>query len=194
MKIELGQYRVAHISGDELCVLAAFLKLPCLYGISASWMKRGYLGLEERILRTAAGLEQNGILLTEPGGIVRMDGTLYGLVTDMGRAGRLGRIAYAAGNEQGRLYVYRTAEGFITAEWDGRGNYHLGRLERVEELEAALTGIPGEASSDSLGRIWLGALVFERSASLCQRVFDLAWAGEDGNLEPGWAGLCRALS
>ena len=195
MKIELGQYRMEHLSGDELCVLAAFLGLPCLYGISAGWMKRGYLGMEERILRTAAALEQRGIILMEPGGMVRMEENLYGLVTDMGRAVRLGRIAYACGKEQGKIYLYQTDTGLVTAEWDQRGNYFLGRVDSRKELEEALQEVPEpETSADILGKSWLGAIVLERGGSLWERTFDLAWTREEGSLGAAWEGLCRSIS
>lgn len=194
MKIELGQYRLAHLSGDEICVLGAFLKFPCLYGMSAGWMKPGYLGMEERVLRTAAALEQKGVILMEPGGMVRMEEGLYGLVTDMGSALCLGRVAYSCGREQGRIYLYHTGSSLVTAEWDQRGNYFLGRMGLGRELEESLENVEEQENSRQvLGNSWLGAIVMERKGILWERVYDLAWTREEGSLATAWGGLCHSM-
>ncbi len=194
MKIELGQYRFAHLSGDEICVLGAFLKLPCLYGISAGWMRRGYLRMEDRVLRTAAALEQRGVLLMEPGGMVRMEETLYRLVMEMGHATHLGRVAYACGREQGRIYLYHSASGLVTAEWDQRGNYFLGRVDAREKLAEALEEVEGqEDARERPGDGWLGAIVMEKKESFWERTFDLAWTREEGLLTKAWEEMCHRL-
>lgn len=198
MRIELEKYRLEHLPYDELGVLAAFLKLPCVYGVPGRWIKKGYGSLEDRALRIAGELERKGRILAEPGGIVRMDETAYRLITAMGRSERLARVSWGAEDGPERLYLYRFGDGVVTAEQDGRGGCYLGRLSSPEELKNALTGA-GEAEridTAPFGRAksWLGALAFEKRDSLCRRILDFAWSEERGaGLTDGWERLCRVL-
>ena len=196
MNIELEQYRLARLPCDELGVMAAFLKLPCVYGVSGSWIKKGYGSLEERIHVIAGELERKGLILAEPGGVVRMDRTLYELITAMGRPIRLCRVSWGSGNGPVRLYLYRVQEGVIAVEQDGRGGCHLGRISVKEELVRALSE-PQELSDiqeASFGgaKSWLGALVFEKKDNFYERILDLAWSREPG-LADGWDRICRVL-
>lgn len=200
MKIRLEQYRQLHLACDELCVAAAFLEIPCLYGVSDRWVKRGYGSLYSRIMKLTAAMEQNGLLLPEPGGVVRMEPRLYQALRCMGRAERMGRIRYSSREDQGCLYLYQRGDSLIFLEEDGRGGGYLGQLTCAEQLREALTGISGTVTGREKGSAfvpgdWLGALLFERRGCFYETILDLAWSedGKETNLKTGWERLCRCL-
>lgn len=196
MKIRLEQYRLVRLPCDELGVMAAFLKLPCVYGISGRWIKSGYGSLEERILIIVRELERKGLILAEPGGAVRMDETFYGLLAAMGHPIRLCRVSWGEEDGPACIYLHRVQEGVITVEKDDRGGCHLGRILDKEELLAALTETEAapafREASRSRAKSWLGALVLEKKDSFCKKLLDYAWSEEPG-LAEGWERVCRIL-
>ncbi len=196
MKIRLEQYRLVRLPCNELGVLAAFLKFPCVYGVSGSWIKNGHGSLEERTLIIARELERKGLILAEPGGIVRMEGTFYGLLSALGHPMRLCRVCWGAEDGPACIYLHRVRDGVITIEQDGKGGCHLGRIWDREGLLAALTEaeeLPDSRKvSGGFQESWLGALVFEKKDGFCTRLLDYAWSREPG-LAEGWERVCRVL-
>lgn len=205
MKIGLEQYRQLHLSNDELCVAAAFLELPCLYGVSDRWMKNGKKDLYHKVTDLAAAMEGRGLIMPELGGTVRMEPRLYEALRCMGRAEQVGRIRYSFGMRQGGLYLYRKADTLIVLEEDGKGGSYLGKLASPEELRKSLTGMEHqkqkqESEPGLLPPDWLGALLFERRGCFFEPVLDLAWsedrqkaAAGESDLGDGWERLCRLL-
>ena len=188
MKIDVKRYRLAHLPCDELGVLAAFLGIPCLYGIPGSWIKKGGGRLEGHVLRLARQLEEKGAILAEPGGIVQMEPLLYGLVTDMGGASRLGRLSWGSKSGLKGLYFYRAKDGVVTAGQDGRGGAYLGRIPSAKAWRDILDAEKESAGAPAVARTkdWLGALVFENREGFWERVFDLAWTdGQERGLAAG---------
>lgn len=207
MKIELDSYRSRSLSGDELCVAAAFLHLPCLYGVSGEWIRSSRAGLKDRVTGITAGLENRGILLAEPGGVVRMEAGLHDILGVMGRAGRVGRVCFSRDGGEGRLCLYQDKADLVFMEPDARGSCHLGRLPGIGTLRRGLLEPPkadagdgGKGAGDGFLSLdsaeeWLGALVFqEREGRFFERVFDLAWTRERAEeLTAAWSRLCDAL-
>ena len=204
MRMELERYRRLHVTYDELCVAAAFLEIPCIYGAAARWMKQGQESLHSKVTRVAAGLERRGLLLTELGGTVRMSRRLHKLVTCMGRAERMGRVGYTTPEGERQLYLYRKGDTLAFLEGDGRGGCYLGSVKDLTQLEAALREIPvaGGAAAKSMDLFslgteeWMSALVFEKRGAFYDPIVDFGWKESDDpsvDLADQWKQLCRSL-
>ena len=125
MRIELEKYRQIYISVEELCVVAAFLKIPCLYGVSDRWMKSGHENLHTRVMRIASGMEKKGSLQIDISGTVQMETWLYKFVSCMGNADILGRINYESEDGLGKVYLYKKGTELVFLEPDGKGGVIL---------------------------------------------------------------------
>lgn len=204
MKMELERYRRLHVTYDELCVAAAFLEIPCIYGVSSRWMKQGQDSLHAKVTRIAAGLERRGLLLTELGGTVRMSRRLHKLVTCMGQAQRMGRIGYTTPQGERQLYLYRKGEVLAFLEGDGRGGCYLGSVKTTQQLEQALVEIPEATGPSDQSRDlfsleteeWMSALVFEKKGVFYDPILDFGWkqSGEPmADLPSLWKQLCRCM-
>ncbi len=204
MRMELESYRRLHVTYDELCVAAAFLEIPCIYGVSTRWMKLGQESLHSKVMRIKDGLELRGLLLAELGGTVRMSRQLYDLVSCMGYAQRMARIGYTTSKGERQLYLYRRGELLVFLEGDGWGGCHLGCIESAAQLEQALREIP--KATGKLSRQWdlfsmeteewMSVLVFERRGAFYDPILDFGWK-ESGDpavsLAEQWKQLCRCL-
>lgn len=208
MRMDLERYRRLHLSYDELCVAAAFLELPCIYGVSDRWMKQGKNSLYSKVVQITNGLERRGLILTELGGTVRMSKKLHKLVTCMGQAERMGRIGFSCEGGDRHIYLYQKGQTLAFLEGDGRGGCYIGSLKSVHQLETALQGIPELTAQreQSVGDLfsvdteeWLGGLLFERRGVFYEPIFDLGWkeTGTQGqkpdDLAACWKSLCRCL-
>lgn len=204
MRIELERYRRLHVTYDELCVAAAFLEIPCIYGASSHWMKLGQESLHTKVTRVTAGLERRGLLLTELGGNVRMSKRLYQLVSCMGQAERVARVGYTTPEGERQLYLYRKGETLAFLEGDGRGGCHLGSIKSAEQLQQVLKEIP-EAVGPSKKQTdlfsmeteeWMSGLVFEKQGTFYDPILDFGWK-ESGDpaiqLGDRWKQLCQCL-
>ena len=204
MRMELERYRRLHVTYDELCVAAAFLEIPCIYGASARWMKLGQDSLHTKVTRIAAGLERRGLLLTELGGNVRMSKRLYQMVSCMGRAERVCRVGYTTPEGERQLYLYRKGETLAFLEGDGRGGCYLGTVKSAEHLQQVLQEIP-EAVGPSKKQTdlfsmeteeWMSGLVFEKQGAFYDPILDFGWK-ESGDpaiqLPDRWKQLCQCL-
>lgn len=202
--MELERYRRLHVTYDELCVAAAFLEIPCIYGASARWMKQGQESLYSKVTRVAAGLERRGLLLTELGGTVRMSRRLHKLLTCMGHAQRMGRVGYTTPEGERQLYLYRREDTLAFLEGDGRGGCYLGSVKNMDQLEEALREIPVAAGASAKpvdlfsldSEEWMSALVFEKRGTFYDPIVDFGWK-ESGDpavdLADQWRQLCRSL-
>lgn len=152
MRIELTPYEICCLSGDELCVAAAFLELPCLYGVPGEWIRKGCEGLKKRITGITADMERRRLLLVEPGGAVRMDEHLYEILNTMGRAGRICRICFGEEGRRSQIYLYRNENRLVCMEPDGRGRCRLGLLPSAEALRKAFLEYPQAGGSTDAAR------------------------------------------
>lgn len=152
MRIELTPYEICCLSGDELCVAAAFLELPCLYGVPGEWIRKGCEGLKKRITGITADMERRRLLLVEPGGAVRMDEHLYEILNTMGRAGRICRICFGEEGRRSQIYLYRNENRMVCMEPDGRGRCRLGLLPSAEALRKAFLEYPQAGRSTDAAR------------------------------------------
>jgi len=204
MRMELERYRRLHVTYDELCVAAAFLEIPCIYGASSRWMKLGQDSLHTKVTRITAGLERKGLVMTELGGTVRMSKWLHQLVDCMGRAERVGRVGYTTLDGERQLYLYRKGEMLAFLEGDGRGGCYLGSVRSAEQLQEVLKEIP-EAVGPSKKQMdlfsmeteeWMSGLVFEKQGMFYEPILDFGWK-ESGDpsvsLTDRWKQLCQCL-
>ena len=202
--MELERYRRLHVTYDELCVAAAFLEIPCIYGASSRWMKQGQDSLHAKVTRITSGLERRGLLLTELGGNVRMSKRLYKLVGCMGRAERMARVGYTTSEGERQLYLYRKGETLAFLEGDGRGGCYLGSVKTAEQLKQLLKEVP-EATGSTKKQTdlfsldteeWMSGLVFEKQGTFYDPILDFGWK-ESGDpaiqLTDFWDQLCQCL-
>ena len=201
MRMELERYRRLHVTYDELCVAAAFLEIPCIYGASSRWMKQGQDSLHAKVTRVTGGLERRGLLMTELGGNVRMSRRLYQLVGCMGRAERVGRVGYTTPEGERQLYLYRKGETLAFLEGDGRGGCYLGSVGSAEQLQKEIPEAvgPSQKQTDLFSmetEEWMSGLVFEKQGTFYEPILDFGWK-ESGDptvrLGERWKQLCQCL-
>lgn len=204
MKIELKQFRQLHLTCEELCVAAAFLQVPCLYGVSGRWMKRRQDNLHKRVIGITKSMERKKLLLPEISGEIHLDETLFKLVTGMNGAEHVGRISYASGNDQGKVFLYRKEKTIVFLEPDGRGNFHAGILD-AKSLEKVFSNkvsrVQGERAFEKRIAEWMGVLLFEKRNTFYEPLMDFAWKPENEEtpeeaeiqLADCWKSVCRYL-
>lgn len=204
MRMELEQYRRLHVTYDELCVAAAFLEIPCIYGASSHWMKSGQDSLYAKVTSTAVTLERKGLLMTGLAGEVTMNRHLYRMVNCMGKAERVCRVGFTTFDGERQLYLYRKGDLLTFLEGDGRGGCYLGTIGSLEQLYQALKEIP-EAVGSLKKQIdlfsmdteeWMSGLVFEKRGVFYDPILDFGWK-ESGDptvqLPHRWKQLCQCL-
>lgn len=203
MKLQLEPYRRLRLNYDELCVAAAFLEIPCIYGVPSRIMKADEGSLHEKATRIVSGMELKGFILVELTGTVRMDRQLYQLVDCLGRAERVCRVGYTTSAGERHLYLYRKGNVMAFLERDGHNSCYLGRLGSAEQLQQMLAEVPqatGPAKQQDLffgnTQEWMSGLVFEKKGTFYDLILDFGWKESDDpstSLTDLWQKLCRCL-
>ena len=110
MNKNLGKNEPLRLTDEELCVAAAFMEIPCLYGVSDRFWKRGGGSLKKRVLDVCGSLEFAGWLFVEPGGTVRLRTSLYRALACMGSPEAVARLFAAGAAGMKRACLYRRGE------------------------------------------------------------------------------------
>ena len=135
-----------HYVYDELCVAAAFLKIPCIYGIPAGTLQtraqkfnnkisiseidraeKAAVNLNSRVKNLVRQLERKQLIVVEASGAVCMKEEMYRILTIMSEASMVGRITALKKDDCRRIYVYKKDEYIVLQESDrkGGGKFYL---------------------------------------------------------------------
>ncbi len=168
-----GKNEPLRLTDEELCAAAAFMEIPCLYGVSDRYWKRGSGSLRKRLLDVCASLELAGFLCVEPGGTVRLRASLYQALACMGSPEAVARLFAAGAAGTRRACLYRREEAVYVRSLDERGCL----LKRAAD-EEELAGFLGGAFSGEIRAC--GALVLAKAGAFYEKKADLVWkAGEN---------------
>ncbi len=175
-----GQDESLRLRDEELCVAAAFLEIPCLYGVSDRFFRRGAGSLEGRVLDVCGVLEMEEWILIEPGGTVRMQLELYRALVCMGRPNVVVRLFADGTQGRRRLYLYGREASVYARRPDEKGGGEIRRIGSYEELISFAQFNQGEESG---GLKCCGALMLARQGSLYETEADLVWRADENDAE-----------
>lgn len=204
MKIELKQFRQLYLTCEELCVAAAFMQVPCLYGVSGRWMKKRQGNLYKKVTQIAKGMERKNLLLPEISGEVHLQENLYDIVKGMADAEHVGRISYSSGEGLGKVFLYQKGEQIVFLEPDGKGSYHVGVLSpaTLETIYSnKIVGLQKKQEFEKQSGEWMGVLLFEKRKTFYEPLMDFAWKQNEAEtpeeaeaqLADCWECVCRFM-
>ncbi len=178
-----------HYLYDEMCVAAAFLKIPCIYGVPAGSLQtqakkrnnrilqgeiaraeQAAIHLQDRVMMLVKQMEKKGLLLVEPGGRVRMEESLYHALNCMGCARRMGYVTVMTSKENRRIYLYYCDGCAVFQEADGKGGAAVHMAESMEKF-LNLWRLQWKDAEQTA----MSALLFEKQGTFYEPVLDGAW-------------------
>lgn len=141
-RIDLSGYQTFSVSGEELCVLGGFFKIPVLYGVSGDFFSNWRTSPRKKVRDTVQWLEKKGMLYCGVDGIVRVKPDLYDVIECIGKAEwMLGMYARSKRELIKNSYIYGRKDQAAIINQKSEQRYELCRLSGMEDVKKILEPI-----------------------------------------------------